>query len=69
MAPASCPTAKALEDIFYPNLQTLSDAIARLVKGRADHGIALPDEQSMADVYKRLKGPFQKEDRTETERV
>ncbi len=58
MAPAPCPTAKALEDIYYPNLSTLTDAIARLVRGRSDHGIELPHERSMADVYKRFKGPF-----------
>lgn len=58
MAPAPCPTAKSLEDIFYPNLQTLTDAIARLVTGEDNHGIPLPDEKSMTDVYKRFKGPF-----------
>lgn len=58
MAPAPCPTAKALEDIFYPNLHDLADAVARLVTGRADHGVPLPDETSMADVYKKFKGPF-----------
>lgn len=58
MQPAPCPTAKTLEDLFYPNLQTLTDAIAKLVTGRSDHGIVLPDEESMADVYKRFKGPF-----------
>lgn len=58
MAPAPCPTAKSLEDIYYPNLTSLADAIAQLVKGRPDHGIDLPDERSMADVYKRFKGPF-----------
>lgn len=58
MAPSPCPTAKALEDIFYPNLHDFGDAIARLVTGRTDHGIPLPDETSMADVYKKFKGPF-----------
>lgn len=58
MAPAPCPTAKTLEDLYYPNLQTLSDSIARLVTGKEKHGIPLPDESSMADVYKRFKGPF-----------
>jgi pyruvate/2-oxoglutarate/acetoin dehydrogenase E1 component len=57
MAPAPCPTAKSLEDIYYPNLTTLSDSIARLVRGQ-NHGIELPHERSMADVYKRFKGPF-----------
>lgn len=58
MAQAPCPTAKALEDLYYPNLHDLGDAIARLVTGRADHGVPLPDETSMADVYKKFKGPF-----------
>jgi len=58
MQPAPCPTAKTLEDLFYPNLQTLTDAIAKLVTGQSDHGIPLPDERSFADVYKRFKGPF-----------
>lgn len=58
MQPAPCPTAKKLEDLFYPNLTDLADAIATLVTGTRGHGIALPDEHSMADVYKRFKGPF-----------
>lgn len=58
MRPAPCPTAKSLEDFFYPNLQTLTDAVARLVTGKTDHRIPLPHEKSMADVYKRFKGPF-----------
>lgn len=58
MQAATCPTAKSLEDLFYPNLQTLTDAIAALVTGESDHGIPLPDEHSMADVYKKFKGPF-----------
>jgi pyruvate dehydrogenase E1 component beta subunit len=58
MQPSPCPTGKTLEDFFYPNLETLTDAVARLVTGRDNHGIPLPDEHSMADVYKRFKGPF-----------
>jgi len=58
MQPAPCPTAKSLEDLFYPNLHDLTDAIAKLVTGQQDHGISLPDERSFADVYKRFKGPF-----------
>ena len=30
----------------------------RLVAGSADHGVPLPEDASMADVYKRFKGPF-----------
>lgn len=58
MEPAPCPTAKSLEDLYYPNLSTLADTIARTVVGKAEHGIPLPSEKSMADVYKRFKGPF-----------
>ena len=58
MAHAPCPTAKSLEDLFYPNLTTLCDQIASLAKEKSDHGIKLPDENSMADIYKRFKGPF-----------
>jgi len=58
MAPAPCPTAKSLEDLYYPNLSTLSNDIATMITDREDHGIKLPDEKSMADVYKRFKGPF-----------
>jgi pyruvate dehydrogenase E1 component beta subunit len=58
MQPAACPTAKTLEDFYYPNLQTMTDAIAKTVTGKVTHGIPLPDEHSMADVYKKFKGPF-----------
>jgi pyruvate dehydrogenase E1 component beta subunit len=58
MAPAPCPTAKTLEDLYYPNLRRLADALAALATGRAEHGVALPEDASMADVYKRFKGPF-----------
>jgi len=58
MAPAPCPTAKTLEDGFYPNLRRLVSELARLVNGRPDHGVPLPEDTSMADVYKRFKGPF-----------
>ena len=58
MAPAPCPTAKSLEDIYYPNLSTLTNDIAIMVTGNTEHGICLPNENSMSDVYKRFKGPF-----------
>jgi acetoin:2,6-dichlorophenolindophenol oxidoreductase subunit beta len=58
MQPAPCPTGKSLEDDFYPNLQTLTDAIAQCCRGKKEHGIQLPGEHSFADVYKRFKGPF-----------
>jgi pyruvate/2-oxoglutarate/acetoin dehydrogenase E1 component/TPP-dependent pyruvate/acetoin dehydrogenase alpha subunit len=58
MAPVPCPTAKTLEDMYYPNLAELVDATAKLVTGRSDHGVVLPDERSMAEVYKKFRGPF-----------
>ncbi len=58
MAPAPCPTAKTLEDLYYPTLRSLADTAARMVVGEEDHGVTLPEEASMADVYKRFKGPF-----------
>jgi len=57
MQPAPCPTAKSLEDLYYPNLATLTETIIRLVRGKLD-GIPMPDERSMTDVYKSFKGPF-----------
>ncbi len=58
MKQAPCPTAKALEDMFYPNLGDFVDAAAALARGRGDHGVPLPDEHSMADIYKKFRGPF-----------
>jgi len=57
MAPAPCPTAKSLEDIYYPSQHETVDAILAQVKGK-NHGIALPAERSMTDNYKKFRGPF-----------
>ena len=57
MAPAPCPTAKSLEDIYYPSQRETVDAIMTQVKG-AGHGLALPTEKSMTEGYKRFRGPF-----------
>lgn len=58
MQPSPCPTAKSLEDLYYPNLGDLCEVIAKVVTGSDSHGIELPSEKSMADVYKRFRGPF-----------
>ena len=55
MAPTPCPTAKALEDMFYPNQESLVRKLIALVD-KPD--IPVPSERSMADVYKKFKGPF-----------
>ena len=56
--PAPCPTAKALEDLYYPSTRRLCDAMAALASGTPEHGVPLPPEASMADVYRSFKGPF-----------
>jgi pyruvate dehydrogenase E1 component beta subunit len=58
MAPAPCPTAKTLEDLYYPDLYDLCDAICRLVTGSDKHGIDLPKKKAMTDTYKHFRGPF-----------
>ena len=57
MAAAPCPTAKSLEDIYYPSQHETVDAILTQVRG-ANHGIELPVERSMTEGYKRFRGPF-----------
>jgi len=53
-----CPTAKALENLYYPDLHDLVDVMAQLHIGTTEHNIPLPAEQSMTDFYKNFKGPF-----------
>ena len=57
MEATPCPTAKTLEDMFYPNQQSLITELIKLAKGD-DSSIPVPDEKSMVDVYKKFKGPF-----------
>ena len=57
MAAAPCPTAKSLEDIYYPSQHETVDAILTQVRGD-QHGIELPVERSMTEGYKRFRGPF-----------
>lgn len=58
MAPASCPTAKSLEDIFYPDVRELTAATLSLLDWGGDSELALPAAGSMVDFYKHFKGPF-----------
>jgi len=57
MAAAPCPTAKSLEDIYYPSQHETVEAILTQVRG-SGHGIELPVERSMTEGYKRFRGPF-----------
>jgi pyruvate dehydrogenase E1 component beta subunit len=58
MAPAPCPTAKSLEDLYYPDVHDLVNSVCELHFGGAAHEIPLPAKQSMTDFYKHFKGPF-----------
>jgi len=55
MVATPCPTAKALEDLYYPNQGQFVEEILQLVDKK---DIPIPTEKSMADVYKKFKGPF-----------
>ena len=57
MAPAPCPTAKSLEDIFYPDLRALVEMISESL-GEKGERVPLPPEESVTDFAKRFKGPF-----------
>jgi pyruvate dehydrogenase E1 component beta subunit len=58
MQPAPCPTAKALEDLYYPNLADLCDAILRTLARGGSMAVPRPDARSMTDYYKKFRGPF-----------
>ena len=58
MQQAPCPTAKALEDLYYPDVHDLVNSIAILYEGTEQHSVPLPPKQSMTDFYKHFKGPF-----------
>lgn len=58
MAPAPCPTAKSLEDLYYPDVHDLVVSICLLHFGTNEHSVPLPAKQSMTDYYKHFKGPF-----------
>jgi pyruvate/2-oxoglutarate/acetoin dehydrogenase E1 component len=58
MQPAPCPTAKSLEDLFYPTVGTLCDRISTLVGDENQSRIPMPSEKSMSDFYKGFRGPF-----------
>lgn len=58
MAPAPCPTAKSLEDVYYPDVHDLVASICKLHFGKTSDLVPLPTKQSMTDFYKHFKGPF-----------
>jgi pyruvate dehydrogenase E1 component beta subunit len=58
MQPAPCPTAKTLEDLYYPDLHDLVLAATKLFYNGDANEIPLPPKQAMTDFYKHFKGPF-----------
>ena len=58
MQPAPCPTAKTLEDFYYPDVRDIVNTSVALVHGKDIHDIPLPPKQAMTDFYKHFKGPF-----------
>lgn len=58
MAQAPCPTAKALEDIYYPDVHDIVVEIIKLHGNSDELKAAIPQKQSMTDFYKHFKGPF-----------
>ena len=57
MKPVPCPTAKALEDLFYPDIHDIVVAVKEIINNPGKiHEIPL--KQSMTDFYKHFKGPF-----------
>jgi acetoin:2,6-dichlorophenolindophenol oxidoreductase subunit beta len=58
MAQAPCPTAKALEDIYYPDVHDIVVEVLKLAGNPDKLQTTIPQKQSMTDFYKHFKGPF-----------
>lgn len=58
MANAPCPTAKSLEDVFYPTILDIRSAVYEALGNGMPKTDKLPEKLSMADYYKTFKGPF-----------
>ena len=58
MAQAPCPTAKALEDIYYPDVHEIVVEVLKLAGSSDKLQATIPEKQSMTDFYKHFKGPF-----------
>lgn len=53
-----CPTSHVLEDVFYPDMGTLINAIYTQISGSKSHGMPLPPKEYIRDQYHAFKGPF-----------
>ena len=57
MQEAPCPTAKSLEDIYYPDVHEIVKSVFASLNQKYDIN-SLPKKQSMTDFHKHFKGPF-----------
>lgn len=57
MVSTPCPTAKALEDMYYPDIYDICKEVCNIVN-RNSFSIEMPEKKSMTDFYKHFKGPF-----------
>lgn len=58
MAKTPCPTTKALEKYFYPDMGDIAASVYRLCYGAKKHKHPLPTEEYKRKFYKEFKGPF-----------
>ena len=58
MQPAPCPTAKALEDLYYPDVHDIVIELISMVDKSPMDYTDIPRKESMTDFYKHFKGPF-----------
>ena len=57
MVSTPCPTAKALEDMYYPDIYDICYTVDNMINEK-NKSIDLPEKKSMTDFYKHFKGPF-----------
>ena len=50
-----CPTAKTLEDLFYPSIRTIVNNVLEICEVPVNE---LPNGESYRDFYRKFKGPF-----------
>ena len=58
MKPSPCPTAKILEDYFYPDVYDIFNEVVKMVDYPKSNIKEFPKKESMTDHYKHFKGPF-----------
>lgn len=58
MQPSPCPTAKKLEDYFYPDVADIFSETVKLLNFPRGNIKSFPKKESMTDYYKHFKGPF-----------